>query len=96
MNYNIANKTFDGIPKLAFIGGQRWETVDVGSFERSCIVTDSELVELMVDKHGEKCRKLAIGALEWLNENEHKWKLKRPIGRRGFLNKLISKAIFNE
>ena len=57
---------------------------------------DDLLIEEMVIKHGEKYRKLILDSLAWLNENESKWKLSRPIGRKTFLRGLISKATVNE
>ena len=58
MNYNIANKTFDGIPKLEFIGGQRCEAVEAGSFENSSEVLD-DLDQLEISKIlGSKIKKI--------------------------------------
>jgi hypothetical protein len=58
-------------------------------------MTDSELIEQMIARHGESYRRLCVEALRWLNENEPGWNLDRPSDKREFLEGLISNATPN-
>lgn len=54
---------------------------------------DQDLIEEFTQKHGEKYRSLIINALAWLDENEPKWDLDKPINRHEYLTGLFRRAI---
>lgn len=47
-------------------------------------------------EYGEKYRQLFTDALNWLDEAEPKWKLKRPIDRNSFVEELTRRSTFDE
>jgi hypothetical protein len=48
--------------------------------------------EALIQKYGEEYRILITKALEWLEEEEPKWGLDRPIRRDGYIRDLVSHA----
>ncbi len=49
----------------------------------------SELIEALVAKHGEPCRKLIVEALDWLAESEPNWGLDEPINKDEYIETLV-------
>jgi hypothetical protein len=52
-------------------------------------VTDRAQTEKLIARFGEQYRNLIEKAIEWLDETEPSWGLKRPIGRTGYIKGLI-------
>lgn len=49
-------------------------------------------VEFFVQKYGEEYRKMIAPALKWLEEQEPKWDLDKPIGRMSYIAGLVGSA----
>ncbi len=49
-------------------------------------------IDELVARHGEPYRPMIEDAIRWLDVNEPKWGLRRPMSRKGFIERLVRKA----
>ena len=50
-------------------------------------------VEDLVRQFGEEHRRLIVDAIRWIDQQEPKWNLDRPIDRSEFIASLVSSAV---
>lgn len=55
-------------------------------------MSDSELIEKLVQQYGEKYRSLFTDSLQWLSEREPIWQLDEPINKEEFIADLVVRA----
>ena len=53
----------------------------------------NDLIEQLINKHGEQYRRLITDSLDWLDKRESVWKLTEPMDREGFIENLMESVI---